>query len=928
MARLSTGQAFGEVSRASAAQLLGGIPTDASGGALAQGSINAPALQVQARPVSTFQQTGAPTLGGAPKFFPLPDMPTPSQDLARLASALGNLSPVLGALGNSYVQQQKNIDARAQATGQAAAMQLSQIAPGQDFIQARDNLWRQAQAGDAGAAAAYQQMQALSPLQQAYTARYAGQAVLREDIGTAVDRFKTITEIGGVSIDQIEPGDPRINAAKSALYRLPVNDPAGFAELMPLVAAKNGEIDRLHMGMRLTRKVNEASSAGQAALASGFMGQDVDVPRMVADQTAMLTNARRLLGVEEYQKLVGNYGDWLSAAVLAGSMGKDGKPDSQRYNYLMGQAIDVFTQVQAGPNGQLLLTTLGAKGGVAAQLALTQKMMVQLKTFNKSVDSFTGSIGEDKGAEILSVTKADDPNLTPAERSERIMQSRLMAAQLPDGERQGANAVINKAETQANTSWTRPMQEKVEREAAFDYSKDPATEIRRYEQLKVNGLMDPRAADRVIGQYRQLLSADMQPYRAAGARAIKDLMEQEIAAMKLPGSDGDKVITAKEQAFLLNRQAQLSTGLETIRRQSMDDGSGPAGFSEKIQVWAQGLKPQAPKPANPSMAPLMPNGPEAWARSLGIGQAGPGNRAANYQLRQRVDNGAVMPPAEFFKNYDDYVENGRLSDAMKLLIKRSGYGATPSQFFFKQWDKMAPKGAKMNPDDVETLKSLDQQKISYAQPGAGGVPVAANPYMQTAANLNNLIRSAGVGALNILAPPAAAREMPMATMGPVRLGGPVVGTPSLNANARAWLAAISAGGFEGASYNTYYGGGSFDGSKGHPMRVIRPKGGIASSAAGRYQFMPDTWTGLHGGKNPPMTPARQDMGAYKLALNRGVDLNTAPPTIENVRRLAPVWAALPVSATGGAGYYKSQGGAGYTRFRQIWDKELRRYSGR
>jgi muramidase (phage lysozyme) len=928
MARLSTGQAYGDTDRGTAAQLLGGIPTDASGGALAQGSINAPALQVQARPVSTFQQTGAPTLGGAPKFFPLPDMPTPSQDLARLASALGNLSPVLGALGNSYVQQQKNIDARAQATGQAAAMQLSQIAPGQDFIQARDNLWRQAQAGDAGAAAAYQQMQALSPLQQAYTARYAGQAVLREDIGTAVDRFKTITEIGGVSIDQIEPGDPRINAAKSALYRLPVNDPAGFAELMPLVAAKNGEIDRLHMGMRLTRKVNEASLAGQAALASGFMGQDVDVPRMVADQTAMLTNARRLLGVEEYQKLVGNYGDWLSAAVLAGSMGKDGKPDSQRYNYLMGQAIDVFTQVQAGPNGQLLLTTLGAKGGVAAQLALTQKMMVQLKTFNESVDSFTGSIGEDKGAEILSVTKADDPNLTPAERDARFMQADLMAAQLTDGERQGAQATINKARTQANTSWTRPMQEKVEREAAFDYSKDPATEIRRYEQLKVNGLMDPRAADRVIGQYRQLLSADMQPYRAAGARAIKDLMEQEIAAMKLPGSDGDKVITAKEQTFLLNRQAQLSTGLETIRRQSMDDGSGAAGFSEKIQVWAQGLKPQAPKPANPSMAPLMPNGPEAWARSLGIGQAGPGNRAANYQLRQRVDNGAVMPPAEFFKNYDDYVENGRLSDAMKLLIKRSGYGATPSQFFFKQWDKMAPKGAKMNPDDVETLKSLDQQKISYAQPGAGGVPVAANPYMQTAANLNNLIRSAGVGALNILAPPAAAREMPMATMGPVRLGDPVVGTPSLNANARAWLAAISAGGFEGASYNTYYGGGSFDGSKGHPMRVIRPKGGIASSAAGRYQFMPDTWTGLHGGKNPPMTPARQDMGAYKLALNRGVDLNTAPPTIENVRRLAPVWAALPVSATGGAGYYKSQGGAGYTRFRQIWDKELRRYSGR
>ena len=756
MARLSTGQAYGDTNRGTAAQLLGGIPTDASGGALAQGSINAPALQPQARPVSTFQQTGAPTIGGAPKFFPLPDMPTPSQDLARLASSLGNLSPVLGALGDSYVQQQKNIDARAQAVGQAAAMQL--VAPGQDFIQARDNLWRQAQAGDAGAAAAYQQMQALSPLQQAYTARYAGQAVLREDIGTAADRFKTITEIGGVPIDQIEPGDPRISAAKSALYRLPVNDPAGFAELMPLVAAKNGEIDRLHMGMRLTRKVNEASSAGQAALTSGFMGQDVDVPRMVADQTAMLTNARRLLGVEEYQKHVGNYGDWLSSAVLAGSMGKDGKPDPQRYNYLMGKAIDVFTQVQAGPNGELLLTTLGAKGGVAAQLALTQKMMVQLKTFNESVDSFKGSIGEDKGVEILSITKADDPNLTPAERSERIMQSRLMAEQLPHGERQGANAVINKVETQANTSWTRPMQEKLEREAAFSYDKDPATEIRRWEQWKKDGLADPRAADRAIGQYRELQSADLRPAVNAAKLAKAEIMKQEMAAMKLPGSEGGTAITEKERLFLVNRDVDLSNSIETMRRQTMADGSGQEGFRNRLAPWVQEQKPQAPKPANPSMVPLMPQGPEAWARSLGIGQAGPGNRAANYQLRQRVDNGAVMPQKEYIKNYDQYIETGRLSDAMKLLIKRSGYGATPSQFFFKQWDKMYP-GVKMSPDDVETLKALDQQKISYAQPGAGGVPVAANPYMQTAANLNNLIRSAGVGALNVFMPPASAATL-------------------------------------------------------------------------------------------------------------------------------------------------------------------------
>jgi muramidase (phage lysozyme) len=193
---------------------------------------------------------------------------------------------------------------------------------------------------------------------------------------------------------------------------------------------------------------------------------------------------------------------------------------------------------------------------------------------------------------------------------------------------------------------------------------------------------------------------------------------------------------------------------------------------------------------------------------------------------------------------------------------------------------------------------------------------------------SNFFRNLATGAVNALTmtAPAAAGEMPMGTMGQVRLGTPVVGTPKLNANAKAWLAAISAGGFEGADYNTYYGGGAFDNTKGHPMRVVRPAGGIPSSAAGRYQFMPDTWTGLHGGKNPPMTPANQDAGAYQLALNRGVDLNTAPVTIENVRKLAPVWAALPINATDGAGYYKGQGGAGFARFRQTWETERRRYS--
>ena len=103
MARLSTGQTYGESTRVSAARLLGGIPTDASGGAIAQGSINAPALQPSASPVSTFQQVSAPTLGGAPQFFAPPKLPEPGQDLANLARSLGGFSTALQGFSDAFL---------------------------------------------------------------------------------------------------------------------------------------------------------------------------------------------------------------------------------------------------------------------------------------------------------------------------------------------------------------------------------------------------------------------------------------------------------------------------------------------------------------------------------------------------------------------------------------------------------------------------------------------------------------------------------------------------------------------------------------------------------------------------------------------------------------------------------------------------------
>jgi muramidase (phage lysozyme) len=922
MARISTGQTYGETNRSTAAQLLGGIPTDATSGAIAQSVINEPALRPQASPVSTYQQVGAPTIGGPVKFFAPPDLPAPSQDMARIAAALGGFSPILANLGKSYVQRKKDEDARAQLAGQGVAQRLSLTAPGQDFIAARDSLWRQAQAGDAGALAAYQQLQALSPLQQAYAQRYAGQAVLREDISTALDRFKTIPDIGGTPIDQIPPGDPRLSAATASLYRVPANDPAGFAELMPLISAKNGEISRAHMTMHTARKVQVAGAATQANTVSLFSGNP-NAADVAAGITRQLNIARQSLGVEPYQDQLKALPDMLVTAAVVNSIGPDGKPDARRFQALAGVAQQVLANIRIGPNGQeSLLNAYGVKGGTAMQLDLQLKLLAKNKELAGAVDAFAGSAGEDLGHQIAAMTKVGDPSLTPAQRDAALTRGQAMiAAQTSNPqERAAAMSALTSTFNASQAAFTGPMQREAERTIMFDYAKDPATEIERIRSLRRSGQLSVEAANRIEANYRLLQGAEMRPWVRASREAVEMAMKPEIDAVKLITSDGGKNITEKERLFLITRRAELTGDVERMRLKALSDGSGVAGYRAQLGAFTKALLPQAPKPPNLDMTPLFTS-PEDWQKNLPLGNAGGrGAPQANADLARRVDTGRVMGLPAFTRNFEAWIERGEMSDAMKLMIKRSGYGAKPAEFWRKQWKNQ--HGDTPMPAEYQGLMPLrDQMKISY-QPA----PSTAEPRNQLASNLGSFWQNLSTSAANALMPPAAAGEMPMGAMGQVRLGTPVVGTPKLNANAKAWLAAISAGGFEGAGYNTYYGGGAFDNTKGHPMRVVRPPGGIPSSAAGRYQFMPDTWTGLHGGKNPPMTPANQDTGAYNLALERGVDINTAPPTIENVRKLAAVWAALPVNTTSGAGYYKGQGGAGFTRFRQTWETERRRYS--
>lgn len=120
---------------------------------------------------------------------------------------------------------------------------------------------------------------------------------------------------------------------------------------------------------------------------------------------------------------------------------------------------------------------------------------------------------------------------------------------------------------------------------------------------------------------------------------------------------------------------------------------------------------------------------------------------------------------------------------------------------------------------------------------------------------------------------------------------------SLTSNRKAFLDTIAhsegTDKYPNSGYNTMFTGKQFTGFDRHPAQIQR-SGGLASDAAGRYQFLSTTWNGL---KLPDFSPKNQDIGAIKL-LNAStlsaVDKGDWPEAFSGAKR---IWASFP-----GAGY--------------------------
>lgn len=100
-------------------------------------------------------------------------------------------------------------------------------------------------------------------------------------------------------------------------------------------------------------------------------------------------------------------------------------------------------------------------------------------------------------------------------------------------------------------------------------------------------------------------------------------------------------------------------------------------------------------------------------------------------------------------------------------------------------------------------------------------------------------------------------------------------------------------------YNVLYGFGTFSSYAAHPNRAIS-KGGLTSTAAGRYQFLKKTWDGVKSATGvTDFSPESQDIGAVELFRRRNMLQDILDGKIESaVKKGNKEWASFPGSPYG------------------------------
>jgi hypothetical protein len=488
MARLSTGQAYGATGRATAAQLLGGIPVDGFAGELAQGSIATPSLQPRATPVDTFQRVGAPTLGGAPKFFAPPDLPNPGQDLANLSRALGGFSTTLQSFSETWLAGKQEQDKRQEAATGSLVGQASRFGPARTMADLVTNLEKAAALGSPDA---IRMLPVVREKQNSSVGKYWLERSVEQNAiqGAALgltDRLANTVVIKGadgkdVELNTLSSEDPRyLSYRDELLFAGQVMSTQGYAKNQGIIVQAQLQADQAqrkryntNMAGMVTSQVTvnrqsiaqdyvalwqkpggntEAAAGSHYGFAGNAMQQQIDQIRLLG------------LPEEAKTKLINDYLEGFASDVVAAIKFKG--VFTEDLNILLKPAlrsvmtgpVDQRIKADGTPNQALrLFNTLGGEAYLDQVVAKANASQIQSNTQQSQM----AGIQEQQAYDVrLNAALPEGRRSDPAAIKGFFQAERERAAVEPDGIQRAARfAQIDASERQLTETFVKPVQE-------------------------------------------------------------------------------------------------------------------------------------------------------------------------------------------------------------------------------------------------------------------------------------------------------------------------------------------------------------------------------------------------------------------------------------------------------------------------------------
>ena len=740
MARLSTGQTYGETTRATAAQLLGGIPTDAFTGALAQSSISTPSLQPKAAPVETFQRVGAPTLGGAPQFFAPPKLPDPGQDLANLARSLGGFSTTLQSFGETFLANKQEQEKKREAESAAFVGQASKYGPARGMADLAANLDKAAALGDAGAA---RQLQYVKEQMNSSVGRYFLERSIEQNaISSAAlslpDKIAATTtiKVDGKDVDlrSLSSNDPRYLKFRDELLFGGVQmSTAGYAKNQQLIMQATLQADEVQR-----KQYNIAEAGRQSAqitvnryaiadnLRQSLLKGDLESAQAKASRDINTELERiRLLAISPDAKKKEMDG-YLEGFVLdyVASLKRN---DQGTYN-INNQLGRILRSVMTGPieervtkdgklNKALLLSnTLGGEAYLDQLLAKGQAALIQDNSQRAQMAGITQQQAFDAR---LQAALPEGRRSSPVAIKSFLQAERERAAMEPDGILRAAMfSQLDASERQLTETYVKPVQE----QRALWYAQQLGQTVN-----------DEAARNRVSAQLQADLAADLvtsatatsiqTTLSAQGSKEVRTYdkdINKRIDTLTTnwekyagsPGSYGESTITGFESTALYKARDEARRKSQDTVYQAIKEGRDPIEALNKLWTNSNfGLRKR--EEVGGVQAPMYTNGSQLIQKNTGNwSRSSIDSRSANNLKGQ-----AKVRPlynAEAFATDVDAFLNGNPSQNFRTLMKTltTGTGGQkPSEVILNQFRL---QGIEVPEDQRQRIQSLDGQKISTA----------------------------------------------------------------------------------------------------------------------------------------------------------------------------------------------------------------------